>query len=95
MTPTTGLWALRQLTTRVQHCFKQLCELEERQDLLLRPWEEEFFHWAQDQHGTAHLHGRVVPPARRRSSVTAAGWCPGLRNHSGSRAPCPERPEDG
>ena len=47
-------------------------ELAERQDLLNRPWEEEFLHWAAD--GT--LHGVHTPPRRGRHSTTRAGWCP-------------------
>ncbi len=45
----------------------------ERRQLLNRPWEEEFLHFALD--GT--LHGEIPPPADgRRHSVTADGWCP-------------------
>jgi hypothetical protein len=48
-------------------------ELHERAALLLRPWEEEFLHWAGEG-----LHGVCPPPADgRRRSVTRSGWCPG------------------
>jgi hypothetical protein len=53
-------------------------ELAERQDLLNRPWEEEFLHWACDDREW-HLHGHLTPPPGRRRSTTRAGWCPGLR----------------
>ena len=50
-------------------------ELAERQELLNRPWEEEFLHWAADD----TLHGRLAPPhGRRRRSTARHGWCPGL-----------------
>lgn len=53
-------------------------ELEERRALLLRPWEEEWWHWSHD--GTEwRLHGhRPPPPGRRSSGATGSGWCPGL-----------------
>jgi hypothetical protein len=64
--------ALRQMAGDVR-------ELHERRDLLDRPWEEEFLHWAHDERGW-HLHGHLTPPPRRRTqSVTSRGWCPGLR----------------
>jgi hypothetical protein len=45
----------------------------ERRQLLDRPWEEDFLHFALD--GT--VHGFVAPPEDgRRRSVTADGWCP-------------------
>lgn len=48
--------------------------LHERQQLRLRPWEEEFLHFALD----GRLHGHLPPPGDgRRYSVTAEGWCPG------------------
>jgi hypothetical protein len=48
--------------------------LRERQQLRLRPWEEEFLHFALD----GRLHGHLPPPADgRRHSVTTDGWCPG------------------
>ncbi|HVW43148.1 MAG TPA: hypothetical protein VHC18_17550 [Amycolatopsis sp.] len=52
-------------------------ELAERQDLLNRPWEEEFLHWGAD----GSLHGDRVPPrGRPRRTTTRAGWCPGHRD---------------
>ena len=48
--------------------------LHERQQLRLRPWEEDFLHFALD----GRLHGHLPPPEDgRRHSVTADGWCPG------------------
>ena len=48
--------------------------IHERQQLLNRPWEEEFLHFARD----GRLHGHLPPPEdNRRHSVTSDGWCPG------------------
>ena len=48
--------------------------LRERQQLRLRPWEEDFLHFALD----GRLHGHLPPPeGDRRRSVTTDGWCPG------------------
>lgn len=57
-------------------------ELVERQQLLNRPWEEDFLHWVTDgEHW--YLHGHLVPPAgHRRHSVTRSGWCPALARSS-------------
>lgn len=66
---------LRRLLAKVRELYEQQSELAERQLLLSRPWEEEFLHWGQD----GQLHGRFVPPGRRRFSTTRSGWCPGLR----------------
>jgi hypothetical protein len=75
---------LRHLAKRLHRFAADLRELQERRDLLDRPWEEEFLHWAHDEHGW-QLHGRFVPPARRRaSSVTSQGWCPGLSRSLGT-----------
>ena len=66
---------VRDLIGRARAAFRNLNELEQRRELLDRPWEEDFLHWAAD--GT--LHGERVPPAgRRRCSTTSGGWCPGL-----------------
>jgi hypothetical protein len=74
-TPWGDLVAIRRALVRVAG---DLRELDERQTLLERPWEEEFLHWARDERGW-HLHGHVAPPPRRRTkSVTSRGWCPGL-----------------
>lgn len=54
--------------------YTDVCELHERRDLLNRPWEEEYLHWARDEHGW-QLHGRYVPPRRWHCSVTTQGWC--------------------
>ncbi len=68
-----ALWALR--TFWVEHR-----RLHERQQLRLRPWEEEFLHFAPD----GRLHGHLPPPGDgRRSSVTADGWCPGWARQVG------------
>ncbi len=68
---------LRRLGKRLHQFSVDQRELEERRMLLDRPWEEDFLHWARDEHGW-HLHGRFVsPPRRRASSVTSQGWCPG------------------
>ena len=66
---------VRGLIDRVRTAFWNLNELEQRRELLDRPWEEDFLHWAAD--GT--LHGERVPPGgRRRYSTTSGGWCPRL-----------------
>lgn len=53
-------------------------ELEERRDLLNRPWAEEFLHWAYDGQQW-RLHGHRMPAVGKRCrSVTSSGWCPGL-----------------
>lgn len=53
-------------------------ELAEQLALLNRPWEEDFLHWSGDPaHPT--LHGRFLPPAGRRRSVTRGGWCIAMR----------------
>jgi hypothetical protein len=49
--------------------------LHERQQLLARPWEEEFLHWAWDGQEW-QLHGRLVAPGPQRRGATADGWCP-------------------
>ena len=52
-------------------------ELQERRQLLDRPWEEDFLHWHRDG-DTWQLHGEHAPPADgRRRSTTSDGWCPG------------------
>ena len=69
---------LRRLVQRLRQGLGDLHEIEERRVLLDRPWEEDFLHWARDDHGW-QLHGRFAPPPwRRTSSVTTQGWCPGL-----------------
>ncbi|MCU1681749.1 MAG: hypothetical protein JWQ81_2488 [Amycolatopsis sp.] len=74
---------------RLQVCLARLrefhevhTELVERQDLLNRPWEEDFLHWVSDgEH--SYLHGHLAPPAdNRRHSVTRNGWCPALARSS-------------
>jgi hypothetical protein len=66
---------LGDLIGRIRAVLGRLDELEQRRELLDRPWEEEYLHWAAD--GT--LHGVRIPPAgRRRFSTTTGGWCPGL-----------------
>ena len=57
--------------------------LYERRELLNRPWEEEFLHFAFD----GRLHGHLPPPDDgRRHSVTSDGWCPGWARQSAHRA---------
>ena len=55
-------------------------ELEERQALLRRPWEEDLLHWSFDGQ-TWHLHGHLDPPLGRRRSTTSTGWCPAVSAH--------------
>lgn len=63
-----------------QHLHVQVRELEERRMLLNRPWEEDFLHWSHNGKNW-HLHGHVVPPAKRRyRSTTRSGWCPAQDN---------------
>ena len=57
----------------------EITELQERQRLLHRPWEEEYVHWshAGDEW---RLHGSVLgSDDGRRHSVTRDGWCVGAR----------------
>ena len=69
---------LQVLISRAAQVAAEVKELEERRDLLNRPWEEEFLHWAHDGQGW-QLHGHWLPDMRKRSrSVTSTGWCPGL-----------------
>ena len=70
---------LSRLLTALREIHAETIELGQRQELLNRPWAEEFLHWAQD--GT--LHGHLTPPSHRFRSITRSGWCPGLdpRNH--------------
>jgi len=80
---------LRRLFKRLQRFTANLRELEERRALLDRPWEEDFLHWACDDHGW-QLHGHFVPPPRRRaSSVTSQGWCPGTAARTHQKRPVP------
>ncbi|TVT52790.1 hypothetical protein FNH05_12605 [Amycolatopsis rhizosphaerae] len=68
----------RKLLPALREFLATQAELAERQDLLNRPWEEEFLHWAHDGERW-HLHGHLAPPAGRpRRSTTRNGWCPGL-----------------
>ncbi|WP_433291747.1 hypothetical protein ACQPZQ_02865 [Pseudonocardia sp. CA-142604] len=72
---TTMAGRVRGLIDKVRAAFCNLNELEQRRELLDRPWEEDFLHWAAD--GT--LHGDRIPPiGRRRYSTTSGGWCPRL-----------------
>ncbi len=51
--------------------------LQERRQLLDRPWEEDLLHWHRDGDSWV-LHGSAAPPADgRRRSTTRDGWCPG------------------
>jgi hypothetical protein len=62
---------LRRLLGQLRDFHDRQVELAERQQLLNRPWEEEFLHWGQD----GSLHGHLAPPGRRRFSTTRSGWC--------------------
>jgi len=69
---------LQSLIQRITTVSAEIRELEQRRDLLNRPWEEEFLHWAYDGHEW-RLHGHRIPgPGKRGRSVTSSGWCPGL-----------------
>lgn len=66
------------LVTGVRRSLAVPRELDERRELLARPWAEEFLHWERDENGW-HPHGyRVLPKGRSISRVTSTGWCPGL-----------------
>jgi hypothetical protein len=73
---------LRVAAVKLRNFLAEQRELQQRLALLNRPWEEHYLHWA----GTGsecRLHGSIVPPADgRRRSVTAGGWCPGLRREA-------------
>jgi hypothetical protein len=63
--------------------------LQERRQLLERPWEEDYLHWHRDG-DRWELHGEQPPPADgRRRSITRDGWCPGAVPRS--RRPLDER----
>jgi hypothetical protein len=82
---------LRRLVKRLHEFSEDLRELEERRVLLDRPWEENFLHWARDEHGW-QLHGSFLPPPlRRASSVTSQGWCPGTARTRQQRPAPPAR----
>jgi len=69
----------RRLLAKAARASATMTELEQRRLLLTSPWEEEFLHWALSDDGP-RLHGHFVPQSRRSRSVTASGWCPGLRS---------------
>ena len=48
--------------------------LAERQQLRMRPWEQDLLHWSRSSDGWV-LHGHLAPPPGRRRSVTSDGWC--------------------
>jgi hypothetical protein len=51
--------------------------LQERRQLLDRPWEEDLLHWHRDG-DSWQLHGEQAPPDDgHRRSTTSDGWCPG------------------
>ena len=71
---------LQELARRVATVAAEIRELEEGRDLLNRPWDEEFLHWAYDGQQW-HLHGHRLPAVGKRSrSVTSSGWCPGQQH---------------
>jgi hypothetical protein len=67
----------RQVTAWVRQVHAEMRELHERRALVDRPWEEDYLHWVRDGQGW-QLHGHLLPPRRRHTSVTSAGWCLGL-----------------
>ena len=70
---------LRRIGAALREFDAEVTELNERQRLLNRPWEEDFLHWSYDGERWC-LHGRLMPPTNgRRHSVTRSGWCPGRR----------------
>ena len=80
MTTHSPTWLHTLIARSVQVC-AEIRELEERRDLLNRPWEEEFLHWAYDGQQW-RLHGHRMPvPGKRGRSITSTGWCPGLLRH--------------
>jgi hypothetical protein len=69
----------RALWNRLRQLNATQIELQERQQLLNQPWEEDFLHWSHDGHAW-QLHGHRPPPTDgRRHSVTPDGWCPDRR----------------
>ncbi len=70
----SGRW--NAVVERLREVVRNVVELEERRDLLNRPWEEDSLHWGRD----GRLHGHTMPSAGGRPrGVTSSGWCPGLR----------------
>lgn len=73
MTTTTSPHHLR---ATLRRSWKQYVALHDRRQLLDRPWLEDVLHWSSD----GELHGHLPPSvAEGPRSVTADGWCPGLR----------------
>lgn len=68
---------LSRILTELREFANTQAELAQRQDLLNRPWEEEYLHWAFDGERWG-LHGNLAPPRGRRRSTTGSGWCPAL-----------------
>jgi hypothetical protein len=57
----------------VRFFFSMEAMINERLDLLERPEEEAYLHWARNE----TLHGCLLPPDDgARHSVTSDGWCP-------------------
>jgi hypothetical protein len=70
----TARW--RRLVACLQELVADYERLHERQQLLDRPWEEDFVHWSWDGQEW-QLHGHLTPPPDgRRRSTTRDGWCP-------------------
>lgn len=66
----------RRVLAQVRAFLQAQERLHQRYQLLNRPWEEEFTHWARAGNAWT-LHGRYPPPADgRRRSTTSDGWCP-------------------
>lgn len=78
---------LRRPLVRLREFVQTQEQLYERQQLLDRPWEEEFLHWCWNGQRW-QLHGHLRPPHGRRRSTTRDGWCPYRTSRTGS-APRP------
>jgi len=72
----TSRLSIEVVVDHARRIWAEIYEIEQRRALLNRPWEEEFLHWARDEHGW-HLHGHLTPGKHTRS-VSSTGWCPGL-----------------
>ena len=75
---------LRAAAQNLRAYYAAYARLHERRELLNRPWEEEFLHYALD----GKLHGHLLPPPNSRGhSVTSDGWCPGWARQSSRTRP--------
>lgn len=71
----SAMGVIKKILVRLRELSANQVELMERQELLRRPWAEEFLHWTPE----GELHGTRLPPNGRRRSTTSSGWCPGRR----------------